>query len=73
MYTDTKKLEVLKTVASPGQHQPGRGALGYSQPGLTGMLNSLEDEIGFPLLERGSSGVALTARGRELMPAIDGC
>jgi molybdate transport repressor ModE-like protein len=71
MYTDTKKLEVLKAVASLGSISRAAERMGYSQPGLTGMLNRLEDEIGFPLLERGSSGVVLTARGRELMPAID--
>ena len=71
IYTDTKKLEVLKTVAALGSISKAADRLGYSQPGLTGMLNRLEDEIGFPLLERGSSGVSLTARGQELMPAID--
>ena len=71
IYTDIRKLEVLKTVSSLGSISRAAEALGYSQPGLTGMLNRLEDEIGFPLLERGSSGAALTPRGRELMPAID--
>ena len=71
MYTDTKKLEMLKVVAGLGSISKAAEKMGYSQPGLTGMLNRLEDEVGFALLERGSSGVVLTARGRELLPAID--
>ncbi len=71
IYTDIKKLEMLKAVASFGSISKAAERMGYSQPGLTGMLNRLEDEIGFPLLDRGSGGVVLTARGRELMPAID--
>lgn len=71
MYTDTKKLEMLKAVAGLGSISKAAEKMGYSQPGLTGMLNRLEDEVGFALLERGSSGVVLTARGRELLPAID--
>ena len=71
MYTDTKKLEMLKAVASLGSISKAAEKMGYSQPGLTGMLNRLEDEVGFALLERGSNGVVLTARGRELMPVID--
>lgn len=71
MHTDTKKLEMLKIVASMGSISKAAEKMGYSQPGLTGMLNRLEDEVGFPLLERGSNGVVLTPRGRELMPAIN--
>jgi DNA-binding transcriptional LysR family regulator len=71
IYTDIRKLETLRIVAGLGSISKAAEKMGYSQPGLTGMLNRLEDEIGFPLLERGSSGVVLTPRGRELMPAID--
>ena len=62
---------MLRTVAGLGSISRAAERMGYSQPGLTGMLNRLEDEIGFPLLERGCGGVVLTARGRELMPAVD--
>jgi len=62
---------MLKAVAGLGSISKAAEKMGYSQPGLTGMLNRLEDEVGFALLERGSSGVVLTARGRELLPAID--
>ena len=44
--------------------------LGYTQSGLTHMMNSLEREIGFPLLDRGRYGVRLTAEGERIAPAI---
>lgn len=44
--------------------------LGYTQSGLTHMMNSLEREIGFSLLERGRHGVRLTEEGERIAPAI---
>lgn len=44
--------------------------LGYTQSGLTHMMNSLEREIGFPLLDRGRYGVRLTQEGERIAPAI---
>ena len=44
--------------------------LGYTQSGLTHMMNSLEREIGFPLLDRGRHGVRLTEEGERIAPAI---
>ena len=44
--------------------------LGYTQSGLTHMMNSLEKEVGFTLLERGRSGVRLTGEGERIAPAV---
>ena len=44
--------------------------LGYTQSGLTHMMNSLEKEVGFTLLERGRSGVRLTEEGERIAPAV---
>jgi len=43
---------------------------GYTQSGLTHMMNSLEKEMGFQLLDRGHNGVYLTDQGEKLIPAI---
>ncbi len=67
---DSKKLEILMTAADLGSFTRAAEATGYTQSGLTHMMDSLEREIGFPLLERGRSGVCLTSQGRELMPSI---
>lgn len=64
---DTKKINALLTVVRNGSLSSAAQELGYSQPGLTNMMNSLEDEIGLSLLERGKSGVKLTASGQKLL------
>lgn len=67
---DSKKLEILMTSADLGSFTKASEIAGYTQSGLTHMMDNLEREIGFPLLKRGHSGVALTDEGEELMPAI---
>ena len=44
--------------------------VGYTQSGLTHLVNSLEREIGFPLIVRSHNGISLTEQGRDLMPDI---
>ena len=44
--------------------------LGYTQSGLTHMMNSLEKDIGFPLLVRSRTGIRLSAAGRRVFPMI---
>lgn len=44
--------------------------VGYTQSGLTHLVNSLEREIGFPLIIRSHNGISLTEQGKELVPAI---
>lgn len=46
-------------------------ALQYSQPAISRMIKSLEDDFGVPLLERSGKGVYLTSDGLELMPYIE--
>lgn len=46
--------------------------LGYTQSGITHMLNALENQWGVKLLNRSRSGVSLTADGELLFPIIEG-
>lgn len=41
-------------------------ALHYTQPGLSRMISSLEDELGFPLLFRAKNGVSPTEAGKQI-------
>lgn len=68
---DIEKLKALKVIVETGSITRAAERLGYSQPGLTGMLNRLEQEIGYPVLRRGSGGVSLTQAGEALMPHVD--
>ena len=67
---DAKKLEILMTAVDLGSFSRASEVVGYTQSGLTHLVNSLEREIGFPLIIRSHNGIALTEEGRELMPAI---
>ena len=57
---DSKKLEILMTAADLGSFSKASEIVGYTQSGLTHMMDALEKEIGFPLLQRNHSGITLT-------------
>lgn len=42
-------------------------ALGYSQPGISHMIESLEDEMGFPLFMRRKGNLLLTEKGKNVL------
>ena len=44
--------------------------LGYTQSGMTHMMNGLEDEFGFSILQRGYYGIKLTPAGERIIPKI---
>lgn len=67
---DSKKLEILMTAADLGSFSKASEVVGYTQSGLTHMMDSLEKEVGFPLLLRSHNGIQLTEQGLQLMPAI---
>ena len=67
---DSKKLEILMTAADLGSLTKASEVVGYTQSGLTHMMDALEKEIGFPLLNRNHSGIQLSRQGQQLMPAI---
>ena len=67
---DTVKLAALLAAAELGSISKAAEALGYTQSGVTHIINSLEEEAGFPLLVRGNRGVRFTAEGERLAPFI---
>ena len=44
--------------------------LGYTQSGISHMMQSLEDEVGFPLMVRTSTGILPNREGELLLPVI---
>lgn len=70
---DTKKLEALVSSVELGSFTRAAQVLGYTQSGLTHMMNSLEKDIGFPVLVRGRSGVSLTPAGERIFPLVRRC
>ena len=67
---DAKKLEILMTAVDLGSFSRASEVVGYTQSGLTHLVNSLEREIGFPLIVRSHNGISRTEQGRDLMPDI---
>lgn len=68
---DSKKCRALLTALELGSLTAAAGKLGYTQAGLTNMMNALEQELGVSLLIRSKNGVRLTADGRTLLPEIE--
>ena len=52
---DAKKLEILMTAVDLGSFSKASEVVGYTQSGLTHLVDSLEREIGFPLIVRNFS------------------
>ena len=67
---DTKKIRALLTALEKGSLTAAAEEMGYTQSGLTHMMNSLEDELGIRLLVRSKGGVRLSPAGRELLPQL---
>ncbi len=67
---DSKKLEIFVVAADLGSFTKAAEVVGYTQSGLTHMMDALEREVGFPLLQRNHAGIRLSPQGAKLMPAI---
>jgi len=67
---DTKKYEAMVVSIQQGSFTRASDLLGYTQSGLTHMMNALETEVGFQLLQRGHFGIRLTPDGERILPMI---
>lgn len=67
---DTMKIKALIKAVELGSLSSAAEEMGYTQSGLTHMMNALEDEFGVNLLIRNKSGVHLSSDGQKLFPDI---
>ena len=65
---DTAGLKVFEAVARTGGMNRAAAELHTVQSNVTARIRALETELGCPLFERHSRGVALTAAGQRLLP-----
>jgi LysR family transcriptional regulator, cell division regulator len=65
---DAADLRVFEAVARIGGMNRAAAELHTVQSNVTARIRLLEEELGTPLFERHSRGVALTAAGRRLLP-----
>ena len=64
------KLKILLTISDFKTLTRTAKEAGYTQSGISNIIKSLEDEIGFPLLHRLRNGVTLTDEAQKLVPII---
>lgn len=64
------KYKALLTAVDMGSFSAAADKLGYTQSGITHMMNSLETEVGFPILQRGYFGIKLTPSGERIIQRI---
>lgn len=67
---DNRKFDVLLKVVDCGNLTRAAGLLGYTQSGVTHIINNLEQDFGFSLLHRTNRGVRLTEEGKRVLPII---
>lgn len=67
---NVSKYKALLVAVDLGSFSAAAHKLGYTQSGLTHMMNSLEDELGMSILARGYYGIKLTPRGERIIPKI---
>ena len=67
---DSLKISALLKAVELGSLTKAAEELGYTQAGLTHMMNRLETEIGMPLLNRSKNGVVLTDDAQRLLPYL---
>ena len=64
------KLETLAAVVEQGSLTLAARQMNITQSAVSHNIDSLEKEMGFPILKRNRGGVRLTEEGERLMPAV---
>lgn len=67
---DLIKYKVFLSIVEKGSYSKVSEEFGYTQSGISKMMNSMENEIGFPLIIRNNKGTSITREGKRLLPMI---
>lgn len=65
-----QKYQAFICAVEKGSLSKAAEELGYTQSGISHMMKSLEEEVGFPLLIRTATGIRPNAEGEMLLPMI---
>ena len=65
-----QKYKILLRAADTGSFTKAAAELNYTPSGVTHMMNSIEAELGFPILKRSPKGVSLTREGEKILPIV---
>ncbi len=69
---DLRNIETFYWVATLGGFRAAAEKLHATQPAISQRVRALEDSLGVRLFDRDARGVALTAKGEELLPFAEG-
>ena len=67
---ETAGCKAFYAAATHGSLTAAADKLGYTPSGVSQLINALEDDLGFKLLERTKKGVRLTDKGALILPDI---
>lgn len=67
---DIKKYEVFLKAIERGSLNNVSDDMGYTHSGISKMMNSMEKELGFPLIKRNNKGISLTSEGELVIDQI---
>ncbi|MBQ3292475.1 MAG: LysR family transcriptional regulator [Mogibacterium sp.] len=67
---NTQKIRILLTAIDKGSLTKAGQTLGYTQSHLTQIMQSFEEEVGFPLLIKTNRGVEPTKAAQLLLPSM---
>ena len=65
---DSNRYQAFVAAVETASMSGAAKQLGYTPSGIIRLVNSLEGELGFPLLVRSSTGVAPTVEGERMLP-----
>lgn len=64
------KYRMLLEAADTGSLSKAAEKFGYTPSGMVHIVNSIEQEFSFPILQRSNKGVSLTADGERIVPIL---
>lgn len=67
---DINKYALFADVAETRNFTKSGERMGYTQPGVSHILKTLENELGFPLFIRTKQGVSLTPNAEQILPLV---
>lgn len=67
---DTEKCRALFEILKCGSFSAAAEQMGYTPSGLSRMMDSMEADTGFPLLQRSREGVKATREFEKLLPVL---
>ena len=65
-----QKYRILLRAVDTGSFTKAAAELNYTPSGVTHMMNSIEEELGFTILKRSPKGVSLTREGEKIISIV---